>query len=167
MLDPDLARELESLHGRSFGWALSCCARDHVEAQEVLQEAYSKVLSGRARFDRRAVFRTWFFGVVRLTAFERRRWRKLRARDVPWSDIWDEPAAEPAGDRMAARALERCLRQLPDRQREVLHLVFYEDLTIAEAAKVMTVSLGTARVHYERGKASLLSRLREEGVQWP
>jgi RNA polymerase sigma-70 factor (ECF subfamily) len=37
----------------------------------------------------------------------------------------------------------------------VLHLVFYQDLSIAEAADVMDVGLGTARTHYERGKARL------------
>jgi DNA-directed RNA polymerase specialized sigma24 family protein len=54
------------------------------------------------------------------------------------------------------------LQRLSARQREVLHLVFYQEMTIAEAALVMEVSVGSARTHYERGKARLRTLLKEE-----
>src|SRR5881227_3024835 len=131
-----LERELDHLHPAAFGWALACCAGDRAAAEDVLQASYLKILDGRARFDGRASFRTWLFSVVRYTAAGVRRRAALR-RWLP-------------------------LAALPRRQREVLHLVFYQDLTIAEAAEFAGVSLGTARTHYERGKSALRKLLKEE-----
>ena len=156
----DVRSELAALHAASFGWALACAGRDDERASEVLQLAYWKVLDGRARFvaEGAASFKTWFFGVIRMTALEQRR---LFARrivvDAPPSSI---PASGPLPDSAVARMqrasrLSHALSQIAPRQREVLHLVFYEDMSIAEAAAVMSVSLGSARQHYERGKKRL------------
>ncbi|MBX3258598.1 MAG: RNA polymerase sigma factor [Labilithrix sp.] len=161
-------RELAALHPASFGWALACCRRDHGLAEEVLQDAYCKVLDGRARFDRRSSLKTWLFGVIRMTAREHRRWSVLRVLRGARSDAPAElPDARRAPDseaaaRQRAERLSRALARLAERQREVLHLVFYEDLSIAEAAEVMGVALGTARQHYERGKHALSALIREE-----
>jgi RNA polymerase sigma factor (sigma-70 family) len=168
--DP-LEAELAALHPASFGWALACCGRDRSAAEDVLQEAYFKILDGRARFRGHSTFKTWLFGVIRLTAREHSRWsilRLFRTSDpagAPGSSAPTEIAdSRPAPEseavlRERAEQVARALARLPERQREVLHLVFYEDLSISEAAAVMGVSLGTARQHYERGKQSMLTIL--------
>jgi len=167
MADAGLSEELSKLHASSFGWALSCCQRDRVEAEDVIQETYFKVLSCKARFDGRAAFRTWLFGVIRFTALERRRWRISRRREVSTAEPPDVPSSEPRVDRETREALTNALGRLSERQREVIHLTFYEGLTVEEAAAIMRVSVGSARTHYDRGKASLLVMLQKEGIERP
>ena len=153
-----LEEQLSQNHQASFGWALNCCQGDDADAADVLQDAYLKVLEGRARFEGRSTFRTFLFGVIRRTAQERRRRQRVR-RAFTWA-LGEEPqsAADPSHAVLRSertRRLAAALGRLSPRQREVLHLVFYEDMTIAEAASVLGTSLGTARTHYERGKRRL------------
>lgn len=171
-LGPDELEELLArLHEDSFGWALSCCGWSDADAEDVLQTTYVKVISGRARFGGSSTFRTWLFGVIRHTA--REHGRRARSHVERAERLAREPVAAgpvvPRPDEAYARSerserLLAALDQLPARQREVLHLVFYQDLTIREAAEVMEVSLGSARVHYERGKKRLRSVLSPEDM---
>ena len=165
MTGEDLERRLEALHPACHGWALNCCRWDREEAEEVLQTTYLKVLEGRARFAEQSSFKTWIFGVIRRTAAERRRRSWLRSlATLRWLDGRPpEPqVASPEahlGGAETARSLRAALLTVPARQREVLHLVFYQDLTVEEAAGVLGISVGSARTHYHRGKANLQSRL--------
>lgn len=163
----DLRSDLERLHAESWGWALACCGHDRELAQDVLQTAYLTMLSGKARFDGRSNLKTWVFGVIRVTArTETRRgwlWR-IRHRGPENALGVPDPATSADADPDAVErsaALIRALATLSQRQREVIQLAFYHDLTIEEAARVMNVSVGSARTHYDRGKKMLARRLAE------
>ena len=162
----ELERELERLHAACWGWALACCARDRDTAEDTLQSAYLKILSGQAKFEGRSQFRTWAFGVVRRTALEERRRRATRQTRELVADaaIAAQPDSADTADIAVERSDERrallaAIATLPPRQQEVLHLVFYQDMTIEQAAAVMDISLGSARTHYDRGKKALARAL--------
>ena len=166
----ELERELERLHGESWGWALVCVGRDRDLAEEVLQTAYLRMLSGIATSSGRSSVRTWAFGVIRMTALEELRKRRRVSERLDGTDAGIDAAdPTPGPDVLTERAerasaLSAALAKLSERQREVLQLVFYHGMTIEEAAQVMHISLGSARTHYKRGKASLameIAHLRE------
>jgi len=161
---------LEAFHESSWGWALACCLWNRDEAEDVLQTAYLKALDGRARFEGRASERTWFFAVIRRTAAERRRRGLVRRLALSrWASRRLDPGAAIAtpeavadDDRVAA-GLRTLLLRLSPRQRALLHLVFYQELTVEQAAGVLGISVGSARTHYARGKARLRTMLASGG----
>jgi RNA polymerase sigma factor (sigma-70 family) len=151
-------RALEQLNRDAYLWALNCVRGVRTEAEDVLQQTYVAILEGSARFDGAASLRTFLFSVVRNVAAARRR-RALRFAQLIayWFDR-EEPLAPPP-DVEAGTTVRSALRRLPARQREALELVFFREFTIAEAARIMGVSLGTARIHYERAKKALAGEL--------
>lgn len=163
--------ELERLHEQCFSWALTCADGRRAEAEDILQMAYLAIVEGNARFGGRSSLRTWLFAVIRNTAGSR--WRRARrslhavARIALFAPSGEPHAeadspAEYGRSQHQARILS-ALRSLPKRQHQLLDLVFYRDLPIAEAAQVLGISIGTARVHYGRGKAALRERLADLG----
>ena len=162
-----IERELQRLHPETFGWALACCGRSRSDAEDVMQLTYLKVLEGSATFDGRSSFRSWLFGVVRLTALERHRRSAVRDRLLR---LWFVPGneAQAPGPEVEIEYSTRSkqlldgLNRLSRRQAEVLQLAFYHDMTLEEIARVLDLSIGSARTHYARGKQNLARMLQTE-----
>jgi RNA polymerase sigma-70 factor, ECF subfamily len=169
MDDSELRTQLEKHHAAAFGWAMSCCARNQAEAEDVLQTVYVKILEGKAIYKGTASFKTWLFSVIRKTAAEVRRRNMLHSLKlidfVPGvlTKKKTTPVEQLEQNEMQTK-LTHALSSLSRRQREVLHLIFYEDFSLSEAADVMNIYIGSARTHYERGKKKLRSWMEDEKV---
>ena len=153
---------LEQHHDACFAWALACCRYRRADAEDVLQQAYLRILDGSAVFAERSSPRTFLFGVIRRCAQEQRRRAAVRAAltgRIVVDLLTRLGGADAGNDHTAVR---RALRSLSARQREVLELVAYHDLTIERAAGVLGISVGSARTHYERGKHRLATLLAPE-----
>jgi RNA polymerase sigma-70 factor (ECF subfamily) len=157
MNQKELRTSLEKLHTESYGWAVRCCFGDGLMAEDVLQTVYLKILEGKAKFKQKSVFRTWLFAVIRNTAIDflerEKRLKKLVINQDNDSEINLETAP------FEEAFFKKLLNELSPQQSQILHLVFYQNLTIQEASEVMNIGLGTARTHYERGKNQLKKRL--------
>lgn len=161
----ELKAELEKLHQASFGWALNCCRHNESDAEEVLQTVYLKILQGKAIYRGESKLQTWLFAVIRKTAATERRKQVLRSLITLGSTAESKPEIELEWSELQQR-FRQALAGLPKRQRETLHLVFYQDLSLSEAAAVMNISIGSARRHYERGKKRVRESLDREGVDY-
>jgi RNA polymerase sigma-70 factor (ECF subfamily) len=117
-------------------------------AEDVLGEVWVAAFESRRTYDRSfADARPWLYGVA-LNKL-RRYWRSRPVEDlVPdatgMANGWDPwPAVDTRVDTQAV--LRAALAQLRSEEREVLTLVAWEDLTVADAARVLGMPAGTAR----------------------
>ena len=159
--NPHITRSaLEAIHSQVFGWALSRCDFDRPAAEDLMQQAYVELLSGSARFNNKSSLKTFVFAVVQNLA--RSRFRRIGSRLRLVKRIEAEPAETHTANELPEQRgdIWRAVQALPQRQRDIIELVFCRDLTVEEASAVMGVAVGTGRVHYDRAKKTLRDRLR-------
>lgn len=132
---------------------------DQSLAEELVQDAF--VAASRVRAERplrdpaaaSAYLRTAVANRAR-SQLRKRRVRRRHLRSVappPSAPAADGPAIASDATRQMIAALDR----LPERQRQVLVLRYYGDLTEAEIADALGVSAGTVKTHAHRGLAAL------------
>jgi RNA polymerase sigma-70 factor (ECF subfamily) len=128
--------------------------RDSEEARDAVQEACVTAWRKLAQLRDETHMRSWFLSIVANQCRTRRRakwWSVVRLPAIHSPEETSHPDWESQLD------LDRQLRTLPDRQRLALFLFFYEDLSLTEVAKILSVSPQAAKslVHRALGKLRL------------
>ena len=82
-------------------------------------------------------------------------WRRRRVQEFPTDELPDQAVADHAGDSDLQETLRRAIDRLPHRMRAAVVLRYYEDMTEAEVAERLGVSLGTVKSTVSRAVAKL------------
>jgi RNA polymerase sigma factor (sigma-70 family) len=133
-------------------------------AEDLLGEVWVAAFASRASYDRSfAEARPWLFGIARNVL--RSHWRDSSRDDRiteiasvteianPWPEV-DELIDMNAASR-GIDGLVRPLRGLPADERDVLLLVAWEQLSVADAARALGIPAGTARYRLHRARTAL------------
>ncbi|PRH80816.1 SigE family RNA polymerase sigma factor [Streptomyces solincola] len=129
------------------------------DAEDLLQTALTKTYVAWERIeDHRALD-----GYVRRALINTRtsQWRKRRVDEYVCEELPEPhlpPAADPAEQQALRDAMWRAVLKLPARQRAMVVLRYYEDLSEAQTAEVLGVSVGTVKSAVSRA----LGKLRED-----
>jgi RNA polymerase sigma-70 factor (sigma-E family) len=130
-------------------------------AEDVVQEAFIRVYGSRSNIrdpDRAAAYlRVTTMNLARSAL--RRRLLAARHPAAPPADAATPEERAIAGVRAAL--VVRALRQLPQRQREVVVLRYYADLSLIETARALQISEGAVKSYGSRGLARLAVLLEE------
>ncbi|MFD8600802.1 RNA polymerase subunit sigma-24 [Streptomyces sp. TSRI0445] len=129
------------------------------DAEDLLQTALAKTYVAWERIeDHRALD-----GYVRRALLNTRtsQWRKRKVDEFACEELPERenlPTPDPAEQQSLHDAMWRAVLKLPDRQRAMVVLRYYEDLSEAQTAEVLGVSIGTVKSAVSRA----LGKLRED-----
>ena len=133
--------------------------------QDTLERAISRWYQRRSDGDTR----TWLFTILHNLAINHLRRAARRGREVPLDDAGESDVGVPSTQEDALRRddILGAVGQLPDDQRSVLLLVSLEDVSYAEAARVLDIPIGTVMSRLARARARLLKLLEEPASDRP
>jgi RNA polymerase sigma-70 factor (sigma-E family) len=155
---------LYTTHYRPLVRVAALLLHDTAAAEDVVQDAYVAMHGSWRRLrdpDKAAAYLRQ--AVVNRSRSRLRHLKVVDRKTPPPPPIGATPQTESA-DVGALRAVERqhvmaALRQLPRRQREVLVLRYYSDLSEAQIADALGISTGAVKSHAARGMAALRHNL--------
>lgn len=165
---------LSSAYGAAFHMA-----RNHADAQDIVQEAAYNACRSFHQFEPGTNFRAWFFRILTNCFLLRVRRQKREPQRVNLEDaeelyLFDRvqeagmmgPASDPASrvlDRIDGDHAIAALAMLPEEYRVVCTLFFIQDLSYPEIASVLAIPVGTVRSRLHRGRRMLQKALWEIG----
>ncbi len=169
MQPSDIKLKLEEYHTDCYGWALYCCGHDREIACEVLQTSYLKMLERQNTFRGQSTFKTWAFRIIKNSAIDTFRKRKREAMIMKVENTltdtgYDGKLGDDFDQKIREQFFSRALSQLSDRQRQILQLVFYHDMSLNQSAEVLNISQGSVRKHYDRAKKIMADWFQKNGI---
>ena len=158
----DLLTETYQRHYGSLLRLAALLLDDTASCEDVVQEAFIRVHAARARVREAdkllAYLRQTVVNLSRSTL--RRRLLGLKLLPKPMPDM--ASAEEGAYAALEKDALIQALRGLQRRQREVLVLRYFSDMTEAQVATALGLSIGSVKAYGSRGIEALRVRLGEQ-----
>ena len=147
-------------------WYRLCLSqlRDPHLALDATQETALRFLRQLPQFRGDSQLRTWSLGIAINVVREIRRGRR-RAADLDDAQCESANAAQ-SPESMAQQAesagrLHAMLAQLPDRQREVVILRYFEELSTEQTAATMNYAVGTVKATLHQALRSLREKLKQ------
>ena len=127
--------------------------RNLADAEDLVQAALAKTYQAWDRIEARNALDGYVRRAMVNTHISW--WRRRRVDEYPTDEIPDRAVADHAGDSELSDALSRALDRLPSRMRAAVVLRYFEDMSEAEVAEVLGISLGTVKSTVSRAVAKL------------
>lgn len=149
----------DGYHRLVYGVAMRMLG-DVATAEDVTQAVFLKIWSAPHLFES-GNFAGWLVRMTRNRALDLLRSKSYRHEELPETQAADDMLEETAFSHINADLVRTALTQLPQEQRELIELGFFNGMTHEELARRTGVPLGTVKTRIRAGLRKLRSALQE------
>ncbi len=139
-----------------------------IDIEDMVQEILEKVYRKFHTYDPRFSFNTWIYSIARncvVDSFRKRSSRlktlsAVKERELHVSSVKNKSPEEISIDKDIKEGIASFIKSLPDKEREIMYLKFYEALTYKEISRILKMPAGTVKylVHTIKKKAEKFYR---------
>jgi RNA polymerase sigma-70 factor (ECF subfamily) len=140
--------------------------RDGQEAEEAAQDAFVKAYRSLKAYKRKAKFSTWLYRIAYNECVSRLRKRKADTISIEEYHaagrvaVVDQDQEEPLDPEEQRRLLSEALGRLPESDRSIVLLYYYEDLPVDDIARITSLTVSNVKIKLFRARKKLQHELR-------
>ena len=147
---------IEAYQKSLYAAAFNIC-RNTDDANDVVQDTFIQYYTTKKQFQDEEHLKAWLLRVAinRAKDISRSFWKKNRLSIEDYADAVPFESREETG-------LFEAVMRLPEKYREVIHLYYYEDLSIKETARILRITEGSVKMRLSRGRSFMRDVFKEE-----
>ena len=155
--------KIEECNDRAYMVALSIL-RDPVAAEDAVQEAITRTIKAKERYDNNKPFYPWFYRILKNYCLDVIARRKRRRHVGDPDPVITRTATTQTTDgslilKQRDEVLHRAIASLSETHREIIHLRHWQDLSYDEIGDVFGIPIGTVMSRLYRARKALQKRL--------
>lgn len=146
-------------------WQIRRMVTEHDDANDVIQNTFIKVFKSIHKFEGKSKLYTWLYRIATnesITFLNKKKKKSTSSMDDEESGLANQLKADAFfdGDEAQIR-LQQAISELPEKQKEVFNLRYFNEMTYQEMSELIGTSVGALKASYHHAVKKIESHFRE------
>jgi len=155
--------QLVKAYQQEIYWLIRRMVIDHDDADDLTQETFVKIWKNLDGFRGDSTLFTWIYRIATNEALAHLRKKRVTFRFLS-PEVKPSTAIPEYNDAFyrsddAMRQFQKALAELPDKQRLVFHMKYYDDLTYEQISEITGTSVGALKATYHHAAKKIQKKL--------